>query len=110
MHNPPTAAELKAVFSAEEAAMRRALGLDAASTPLPPKRPRHRPDVRQQVEVALRVVRKDNEVITFHHTEKTISLTQALCNANKKARKYGLRVLWTESAEIKEYENHVVPR
>lgn len=89
--------------------MRKALGLDKESQPLPPKKFKDRLKYRTQTEVGLRCRTQSGEVITFHHNEQTISIVEALCHANMRARKFGLKVLWTEYAEIKE-RPYVVPR
>ena len=99
-----SARDLQLALDAEEAHMRAFFGLDENSKPIKGKKKRgEKVAVRQQMEVALRCYNTHGDEITFWHYEKSVSGLLAECEARKRARGYGLDVLFTESVELKEY-------
>jgi len=106
---PPTpgieqASETAKRQAALEKELRATLGV-----PAPAIEPAHKPTgprtfVKRRQEVMLQVRRRDGSEIPFYHLDTCNSSLEAEINAAKKARSFGLTVLKTISATIKEVE------
>lgn len=100
------ASETAARQAALEKELRVTLGVPSPSPAIEPTRKPAAPRlfVKRRQEVMLQVRRRDGSEIPFYHLDTCTSSLEAEINAGKKARSFGLTVLRTISAAVKEFE------